>query len=129
MNEHRFPFRFDPWARVPLALLGIREDTSGVVVDDGVLDARFGRWRVRTPLANVAGTCRTGPYRLHRVVGPRLSLADRGLTFGTSTQEGVCVLFHEPVVGLLGQRVRHPGLTVTVADPAGLVEAIRSRSG
>jgi hypothetical protein len=37
----------------------------------------------------------------------------------------VCVLFHEPVTGLepFG-RIRHPGLTVTVADRQGFADAL-----
>jgi hypothetical protein len=37
----------------------------------------------------------------------------------------VCLLFHEPVPGgeTLGL-VKHPGLTVTVEDPVGLIDAI-----
>ena len=60
----------------------------------------------------------TGPYRWYRAIGPRLSLADHGLTFGTSAARGVCLLLREPVPGIdpLGV-IRHPGLTLTVADP------------
>jgi hypothetical protein len=86
------------------------------------LVARFGRWRVDTPLGNVASAELTGPYRpWMKVIGPHLSLADRGLTFGTNTDAGVCLRFHRPVAGLdpLGV-IRHPGLTLTIEDPAGL---------
>lgn len=129
MRTESFSFRIDPRARPLLALAGVRETTCRVVVDDETFDARFGRWRVRTPLDNVVDACVTGPYRFHRAIGPRLSLADRGLTFGTSTREGACVRFHEPVVGLLGRAVRHPGLTVTVAEPRRLVEVLAERIG
>ena len=37
----------------------------------------------------------------------------------------LCLLFAEPVSGLLpGGHLLHPGLTVTVADPAGLRDAL-----
>jgi hypothetical protein len=76
---------------------------------------------VRTELANVTGTDVTGPYQALRAIGPHLSLADRGVSFGTNTRAGTCVLFAHPVRGLdpLGF-LRHPGMTVTVQDPDAL---------
>ncbi|QOC91456.1 hypothetical protein [Micromonospora craniellae] len=45
-------------------------------------------------------------------------------TFGSSTATGLCVRFARPVPALLpGGRPRHPGLTVTVDDPAALARA------
>jgi hypothetical protein len=117
-----FPFRFEPRFGRLLRLLGITRDTAGVTVGPDRLVARFGRWRVDTPLGNVASAELTGPYRpWMKVIGPHLSLADRGLTFGTNTDAGVCLRFHRPVAGLdpLGV-IRHPGLTLTIEDPAGL---------
>jgi hypothetical protein len=55
---------------------------------------------------------------LVKVLGARLSLADRGLTFGSDTAGGVCIRFAEPVRGLVPfGLLRHPGLTVTVTTP------------
>jgi hypothetical protein len=118
-----FPFAFDqPFAAAALPF-GVRPSTCGVVVADGRLRVRFGPWRVETPLTNVATVERTGPYSWWRVIGPaRMSAADRGLTFATTDRGGVCITFVEPVRG--GEptgRLRHPGLTVTVADPDALV--------
>ena len=106
-------------------LAGTRPEWFAVRLHDGDLDARFGPWRVRTPLTNVVGAEPSGPYRFWKVLGPRLSLVDRGLTFGTSTVAGVCIRFAEPVPGLEPTgRLRHPALTVTVAEPHALVEAL-----
>jgi hypothetical protein len=121
---HRFDFRFDPPFRVALALLGVRPATAGITVDGAWLTARFGPWRLRTSRSNVTTARRTGPYRWWRAIGPRLSLVDRGVTFGTSTTAGVCIEFAAPVPALAGRRLRHPGLTVTVADPDALVRAL-----
>jgi hypothetical protein len=57
-------------------------------------------------------------------------MTDRGLTFGTTTEGGVCLTFDQPVTGLdpLGV-LRHPGLTVTVDDVEGFVTAVRERAG
>jgi hypothetical protein len=64
----------------------------------------------------------TGPYSLIKTIGPaHLSFADRGLTFATNSERGLCIRFATPVRGLdpLGL-VRHPAVTVTVADCDGL---------
>ena len=64
--------------------------------------------------------------RAVKALGVRLSLADRGLTFGSTAAGGVCVEFTHPRRGIepFGL-LRHPGLTLTVADPDGLVAALR----
>ncbi|MCO8128282.1 hypothetical protein NHL50_13815 [Acidimicrobiia bacterium EGI L10123] len=126
MADHRFAFRFDPTYRRLALPFGVRPSTAVVRVSDEQLDARFGPWRVRTPLANVAGTQRTGPYTLPKTAGPaHLSLADRGITFATNGDAGLCIGFHEPVTGIDPFRlIRHPGLTVTVADLDGLEQLL-----
>ncbi|MDQ1438420.1 MAG: hypothetical protein QOK43_2049 [Acidimicrobiaceae bacterium] len=124
-------FGFDFERRLtPFAFaLGITPFTSGVEVGDGELRVRFGPWTVRTPLANVEGAQVTGPYSPWKVAGPpHLSLADRGVTFATSTRQGVCIRFKEPVSALAPKALfRHPALTVTVDDAAGLVDALEAR--
>ncbi|MEV6441433.1 hypothetical protein [Amycolatopsis sp. NPDC051716] len=108
-----------PWV---CRILGAR---AGLELDAAGLRVRFGPWLVQTPLSNLAGAEATGPYRALRVFGVRLSLADRGLTFGTTTQGGVCLRFREPVRGIdPWGLLRHPGLTVTVSEPELVAEAI-----
>ena len=82
------------------------------------LVACFGPWVCRTAPSNVRAVSLTGPYRWHRAIGPRLSLADHGLTFGTTTTGGVCLQLRDPVPGIdpIGL-IRHPNLTLTLADP------------
>ncbi|SDW50930.1 hypothetical protein SAMN05421504_101779 [Amycolatopsis xylanica] len=93
--------------------------------EDGLL-VEFGPWRVSTPLANVAGAEVTGPFSAWKAIGPRLSLADGGLTFGTNTHAGVCVTFHEPVRGIVpAGLIKHPSLTATVAEPELVARALR----
>jgi hypothetical protein len=118
----RFAFDFDPrWVPL-LRILWVREHNSWVYVDDQRLLVSFGPWSVSTPTSNVTSAQVTGPYRAWRVIGPHLSLADRGLTFGTTTEGGVCIQFHEPVRGMEPTGlVRHPALTVTVAQRDELV--------
>jgi hypothetical protein len=124
----RFDFHFANAYRAPALLFGVTRATSGVVLDDGELRIRFGPWFVRTPLRNVTGSEITGPYGFVKTVGPaHLSLADRGLTFATNGDRGLCIRFDQPVAGIdpLGT-IRHPAITVTVEDPAELAAALES---
>lgn len=126
MDSASFVFRFHPAFRVPAALVGVTPANSAVLVQHDELVARFGRWTVRTPLVNVVGAEVTGPYAWPKVIGPpHLSFRDRGLTFGTNPDQGVCIRFAQPVHGIdpLGA-IRHPGLTVTVEEPAALAELL-----
>ncbi|MBX7267459.1 hypothetical protein KIF24_16430 [Micromonospora sp. Llam7] len=130
MNGRLFDFRFDPPLRPLLALLGVRPSTAWVRVDAADLAVRFGPWRLRTGRENVAGVELGGPYRWWRAIGPHLSGADRGVTFGSSTVAGLCVRFVRPVPALLpGDWLRHPGMTVTVVDPAVLARVLTAPGG
>lgn len=123
-----FDFAFEPRLR-PLALLaGVRPGNARVEIGETDLRVRFGRWTLRTPIANVAGIQVTGPYTWWKVAGPaHLSFADGGITFATTTAGGVCVAFHEPVPGLVpGSAVRHPAATVTVSEPRAFVAAVEA---
>ena len=126
----QFDFAFDDRVRPLLALVGVVPSTAHVTLDGDRLVARFGPWSCETTVDNVASVEVTGPYRAHRAIGTRASLADRGLTFGSTTAGGVCLCFREPVRGLdpFGL-VAHPGLTVTVADRDGFAEAVRAAAG
>jgi hypothetical protein len=123
---HRFPFRFSPSYRLPALLFGVTPATAWVEVNDAEMRARFGLWSLRTPRANVASTQETGGFSFVKTAGPaHLSLTDRGVTFATNGDRAVCVLFHEPVRAIDPTgRIRHPGATFTVADPAALIAAL-----
>ena len=123
-----FDFDFDPLYRVAALPFGVLPATARVELQDGRLVARFGLWRVTSDVANVKGTETTGPYGTLKTIGPaHLSVADRGLTFATNARRGLCISFREPVAGIEPTgRLRHPALTVTVADPEGLAAALAS---
>lgn len=124
----RFPFAFDSRYRTLLGVLGVKPDNAEVAItDDDRLQVRFGRWRLDTPLSNVTCVQRTGGYSWYKAIGARGSFADRGVTFGTNCDEGVCTEFREPVPALFGKRFLHPGMTVTVADPDALVALLEER--
>lgn len=122
----RFDFAFDRRYRLAGRIVGVKPESATVKIGADHLTARFGPWTVRTPLANIADAEITGPYSVAKTIGPaHLSFADKGLTFATNAERGVCLTFHQPVTGMdpLGM-LHHPGLTVTVADPEALVAAI-----
>ena len=132
MSEiERFGFAFAPAYRRFARAFGIRPATAWVEVGDSLLDVRFGRWRVSTPLANITDVAVTGPYAFWKTAGgARLAITDRGLTFATNGDRGVLISFRTRVRGLdpLGV-VHHPELTVTVADVDRLAELLRKASG
>jgi hypothetical protein len=120
--RHRFDF--DPAYRVAGLPFGVTPTSTWVEVTDDDLEVHFGPWwRLRTSLRNVASAQVTGDFAFLKTAGPpHLSFADRGISFTTNARSALCVRFHEPVpgidpTGLLRERLRHPGATVSVADP------------
>jgi hypothetical protein len=124
--EFAFDRRFTPL----LLPLGVTPGSAYVEVGREHLLARFGPWSVTTRLDNIVEAKISGPYAWYRAIGVRMSARDRGLTFGTNTQAGVCLSFRERVRGIdpLGI-AKHPGLTLTLADVGGFMNAIDARTG
>ena len=127
----RFPFRFARSYRPVALAFGVTPATAYVEVADDHLRVRYGLWRLSTPLANVRSTERTGGFAWFKTVGPpHLSFADRGVSFTTNGDDALCVRFHEPVTVLDPTgRLRHPGATLSVADPAALDRALSGSPG
>jgi ligand-binding SRPBCC domain-containing protein len=125
----RFPFRFDPTYLRLAKVFGVTPDRAWVEVRGDELEARFGRWRVQTSVSNIARAEVTGPYAFLKTAGPaRLAITDRGLTFASNGDRGLCLTFHSPVAGIdRSGRIRHRELTVTVLDVDGLAEALAPR--
>lgn len=131
MTTTRFDFAFAPAYRSLSRGFGIRPSKAWVEVGDTEFNARYGPWRVSTPMTNITGAEVTGPYKMFKTAGPaRLAVTDRGLTFASNGDRGVLILFAKPVRGLdpVGL-LRHPELTVTVADTAGLAALLNERIG
>jgi hypothetical protein len=121
-----FDFSFDLVHRAFGLPFGITPGTTQVEVDGDRLMTRFGLWRLSTSLDNVEGTQVTGPYSTFKTVGPaHLSVADRGVTFATNSRRGLCIRFRDavPAIEPTG-RLRHPAVTVTVADVDGLATVL-----
>ena len=119
----QFDFRWATPYRLAAAPFGVTPRTSHVRVGDDELRIRFGPWSLRTPLANVCHTEVTEGYAFVKAAGPaRLSMADRGVTFATNGERGLCICFHEPV-RCFGPR-GNTAVTVTVDDIDGLARAV-----
>ena len=126
VTTQRFPFAFARAHRVAALPFLVLPSTTLVEVDEKRIRARFGVWTLDTPRSNVKDVTTTGGYSFIRTAGPaHLSLTDRGVTFATNGERGVCVRFHEPVTVLDPTgHLTHPGATFTVADPDALVAAL-----
>ena len=127
-SVERFDFAFARSYRATARAFGINASSAWVEVGNETLDVHFGPWRLVTPRANITDVAVTGPYAFWKTAGPaRLAITDRGLTFATNGKSGVLISFRTPVRGLdpLGV-IRHPELTVTVAEVQGLAKLLRS---
>jgi hypothetical protein len=125
----RFRFSFAPAYRLPAQAFGISPATAWVDVGARALDARFGPWRVSTPLANVTDVAVTGPYAFWKTAGPRAPRDHRPRPDVRDQRgPGRADLVSGPVRGLDPSGVlRHPELTVTVADVDRLAELLSAR--
>ncbi len=120
-----FEFDFHPRYRRWLPAVGITPDTTLVTVTDEELRVRFSAGSSVTSHSNVHDTFITGPYRAAKAIGVRGSFADSGVTFGTTPERGLCVMFAEKVPAMLPFRLaKHGAATLTVADVEGLQTAL-----
>jgi hypothetical protein len=123
MAAQRVPIRVGPRSRPLLRLFGVGADNAYVDLNEE-LDARFGRFRVRTPVANLASWRIEGPWLWITAIGVRTSVRHRDVTFGGNHRGGVRVDFKERVqFGAL----RIPALYVTVGDLEGFAAALAGR--
>lgn len=123
MAGGRWPVRLGPRSRPLLRLFGARPDNAWVDLD-GELDARFGFFRVTTPLANIVAWRIEGPWHWITAIGVRRSIRHADVTFGGNHRGGVRVDFRDPVrIGFL----RVPALYVTVEDLEGFGAALAAK--
>jgi hypothetical protein len=116
----RFPIRVGRRSRPFLLLFGVRGDNAYVDLD-GELDARFGFFRVRTPVTNITSWAIEGPWPWITAIGVRRSVRHGDVTFGGNHKGGVRLDFRQPVS--LGP-ARVPALYVTVEDLEGFAAAV-----
>lgn len=119
-----FRFRFDPRYAGALRLAGITPSRAWLRLDEEELVARFGIFTLSTPRSNLRAAHVTGPHRALRAIGIRMSLSDRGLTFGSAIDRTTCIEFHDPIRLRPIDIVAHPALTVSVDDPEGLAALV-----
>lgn len=112
MSVRRFPIRVGRRSRPLLLMFGVRGDKAYVDLD-GELDARFGFFRVHTPVSNIAAWRIEGPWLWITAIGVRTSIRHHDVTFGGTNRGGVRIDFKERVrFGFFGI----PALYVTVED-------------
>lgn len=121
----RFAFAFTARS-VLLRPSGVRPDTCEVLVGAGMLDIRFGRWRLCTSLRNVSAVEVGGRRRRPRaMLGVRRSPVELGVVFGSGPAVGACVRLHDPAAAI-GPRGAGAfwAVTVTVESPRDLARAL-----
>lgn len=122
-----FDFAVDPALRRWSRAFGVRPENCTATLSPAELTVTFGRWSFSTSPTNVSAVSVTGPYRWWKVAGPpRLSLADRGITFATTAEHGVCLELRH-AVGAIDplHLIRHSNVTITVAEPQRFADAVR----
>ena len=126
MSTERFAFDWDLLYRPAGAIFGVTPWTAHVDVSPSELFVRYGPWSLRSALSNITDVEQSSDFAFLKTAGPpHLSFSDRGISFATNGRQGVCVRFREPVKGIDPTgRIRHPGATLTVGDPAGLARAL-----
>ena len=124
MSVQRFPIRLGRRSQPILLLFGVRLGNAYVSLADDHIDARFGFFQLRTPLANVVSWRIEGPWHWVTAIGVRRGIRHGDITFGGNHDGGVRLEFRAPVpFGPL----RTPALYVTVDDPDGFGAALDAR--
>jgi hypothetical protein len=111
-QARRFPIRLGMKSRPLLMVFGVRPSNAYVEVGDEI-DARFGFFRLRTPISNVTRWRIEGPWLWLTAIGVRRSTRHGDFTFGGNHHGGVRIDFRERPRLLV---FRPPALYVTVAD-------------
>jgi hypothetical protein len=114
-------------SRTFLRLWTARPETAHVDLDEGpdaVLDVRFGRFRFRTPVANVASWRIEGPFRWITAIGIRRSVRHGDVSFAGSPHGGVRIDFKQPVRWGF---IRVPAIYVGVDDLEALATELTRR--
>ena len=96
MPAVRFPIRIGRRSRLYLRLWTVRPETAFVDVDDEI-NVHFGRFRIRTPLTNIASWRIEGPWLWVTAIGVRRSNRHGDVSFAGSPHGGVRIDFRGPV--------------------------------
>ncbi|HSL33060.1 MAG TPA: hypothetical protein VK871_05370 [Candidatus Limnocylindrales bacterium] len=89
MSERvRFPIRIGRRSRPVVRLFGASPETAWAELD-GDLEIRFGRFRIGTPVSNLARWRIEGPFVWIKAIGVRMSLRGGDVSFAGSAHGGV----------------------------------------
>ena len=120
MARRRFSIRIGARSRGYLRLWTVRPETAFVDIDDGpesLIQVQFGRFRLATPLSNLASWRIEGPFRWITAIGIRRSWRHGDVSFAGSPHGGVRIDLREPVPW---GPFRVPAIYVGVDDLEGL---------
>jgi len=123
MASVRFPIRVGRRSWPVLMFFGVRPDNAWVDIEDD-LEVRFGWYRFRTPMSNLASWRIEGPFRWIAAIGVRASIRHGDMTFGGSPHGGVRIDFREPVKW---GRLRVPAIYVPADDLDALAAELKRR--
>jgi hypothetical protein len=123
METARFPIRIGPRSRAVVRLFGATPATAYAELGDD-LEIRFGRFRIRTPIANVARYRIEGPFPWITAIGVRMSVRHRDVSFCGSNHGAVRMDLGEPV---RWGPVRVPAVWAGADDLDGLAAALAAR--
>ena len=119
----RFSIEIGRRTRPFLLLWGVRSHNAYVDLDVD-LEARFGFFRFRTPVANIARYRIEGPWLWITAIGVRRGVRRGDITFAGTHRGGFRLDFRERVKW---GPLRVPTLYVTVADVDAFGAALRAR--
>jgi hypothetical protein len=119
----RFPIRIGQRSRGLIRLWTARPESAYVELNDE-LDVHFGRFRLRTPIANIASWRIEGPFRWIAAIGVRRSIRHGDVSFAGSPHGGVRIDFNERVPW---GPLRVPAIYVGVEDLEGLAADLARR--
>ena len=127
LSIEQFEFAFDSQFRPFLALIGVTSGTAHVTLTAERSWRASGRGRAK-PDRQCARRVPHGPYHWYKAIG-RGSFVDRGHLWHNDSRWCLRVVAR-PVPGLtpVGP-LRHPGITLTLAEPERFVASLRRRAG
>jgi hypothetical protein len=96
MDPVRFPIRVGPRSRFVIRLFGATPATAYATIGDD-LEIRFGRFSVKTPVANIERYRIEGPFTWIKAIGVRRSVRGGDVSFCGSAHGAVRMDLKEPV--------------------------------
>jgi hypothetical protein len=123
MPATRFPIRIGRRSRPYLRLWTVRPDTAFAELNDDI-DVHFGRFVIRTPVANVASWRIEGPFLWITAIGIRRSIRHGDVSFAGSPHGGVRIDFRQPVSW---GRMKVPAIYIGADDLDGLAAELTRR--